>query len=107
MTRSFHAPTRMDAVQTPIIPTIGALVRATPGCISLGQGVVHYPPPPAAIEAAARALGNPTTSQYHAAAGRPELLERIARKLAAENKLELQGVKLMVTAGGNMAFIDR
>ena len=38
-------PTRMDAVQTPIIPTIGGMVRATPGCISLGQGVVHYQPP--------------------------------------------------------------
>ena len=95
----------MDAVQTPIIPTIGALVRATPGTISLGQGVVHYPPPRAALEAAARALTDPTTSQYQPAAGIPKLLERIAAKLAAENGIDTgRGYRVMVTAGGNMAF---
>ena len=31
---------RMDAVQSPIIPVIGGMVRATPGTISLGQGIV-------------------------------------------------------------------
>src|SRR5688572_26074670 len=99
-------PTRMDAVQTPIIPTIGALVRATPGAISLGQGVVHYSPPREAIEAAGRALAEPTTSQYQPAAGQPQLLECISAKLAAENRIEARrGLKLMVTAGGNMAFI--
>jgi aspartate/methionine/tyrosine aminotransferase len=97
--------TRMDAVQTPIIPTIGALVRATPGCISLGQGVVHYPPPRAALDAAARAVLEPRTSQYQPAAGISELLERITAKLSAENGIELgRGSRVMVTAGGNMAF---
>jgi aspartate/methionine/tyrosine aminotransferase len=97
--------TRMDAVQTPVIPTIGALVRATPGTISLGQGVVHYPPPREAIEAAGRALAEPSTSQYQPAAGMPQLLERIAAKLAAENGIDAKrGLKLMVTSGGNMAF---
>ena len=99
-------PTRMDAVQTPIIPTIGAMVRATPGTISLGQGVVHYPPPREAIEAAAKALNEPATSQYNAAAGIPSLLERIQTKLKAENRIDAtQGSKIMVTAGGNMAFM--
>ena len=98
-------PTRMDAVQTPIIPTIGALVRATPGAISLGQGVVHYPPPQQALEAASRAINEPATSQYQQAAGMPQLLERIAAKLKSENKIDTsKGMKLMVTAGGNMAF---
>lgn len=97
--------TRMDAVQTPIIPTIGAMVRATPGCISLGQGVVHYLPPRSAIEAAGRALAEPATSQYQPAAGIPVLLDRIAAKLAAENRIDArQGSRIMVTAGGNMAF---
>jgi aspartate/methionine/tyrosine aminotransferase len=96
----------MDAVQTPIIPTIGDLVRATPGAISLGQGVVHYPPPREAIEAAGRALAEPRTSQYQSAAGVPELLERITAKLATENRIQAKrGLKIMVTAGGNMAFI--
>lgn len=95
----------MDAVQTPIIPTIGALVRATPGTISLGQGVVHYDPPQAAIDAAAGALTDPATSRYHQAAGIPQLLERIAAKLRVENAIDTsRGVRLMVTAGGNMAF---
>ena len=96
----------MDAVQTPIIPTIGAMVRATPGAISLGQGVVHYQPPKEAIEAAAQALAEPATSMYNAAAGIPVLLDRIAAKLAAENKVDVRnGLEVMVTAGGNMAFM--
>ena len=41
----------MDAVQSPIVPVIGELMREVPGTISLGQGVVHYGPPEAAIDA--------------------------------------------------------
>ena len=37
---------RMAAVQQPIIPVVGDLILANPGTISLGQGIVHYPPPP-------------------------------------------------------------
>ena len=40
---------RMEAVQAPVIPDVAALIRDTPGTISLGQGVVHYPPPPQAL----------------------------------------------------------
>ena len=43
--------TRMDQVQTPIIPVVGSWIRETPGTISLGQGVVHYGPPPEAVDA--------------------------------------------------------
>ena len=99
-----HA-TRMDAVQSPIIPIIGGLVRATPGAISLGQGVVHYGPPQEAIEAARRAVGERSTSEYQPVAGIPQLLERVATKLSAENRIEAtRGLRLMVTAGGNMGF---
>jgi aspartate/methionine/tyrosine aminotransferase len=95
----------MDAVQTPIIPTIGALIRETPGTISLGQGVAHYGPPRAATEAVARALADPSTNQYQPVAGIPQLLERLAAKLLAENRIDVrQGYRLMVTAGANMAF---
>ena len=48
----------MDAVQAPIIPVIGGLIRQTPGTISLGQGVVHYGPPPAALDAVRDALAD-------------------------------------------------
>ncbi len=95
----------MDAVQSPIIPTIGALIQGTPGTISLGQGVVHYGPPPAATEAVARALAAHSTHEYQPAAGLPKLLDRIDAKLLAENRIDAKGGRrLMVTAGGNMAF---
>ena len=41
--------TRMDAVQAPIVPVVGDIIRQTPGTISLGQGVVHYGPPQEAL----------------------------------------------------------
>ena len=43
-----HDSLRMQSVQRPIIPTIGELIRAQPGTISLGQGVAYYGPPPEA-----------------------------------------------------------
>jgi aspartate/methionine/tyrosine aminotransferase len=98
--------TRMDAVQAPIIAVIGDLIRQTPGTISLGQGVVHYGPPPAAIEAATRAAGRPETHEYQAAAGQPALVGAIARKLLRDNGIDVaRGSRVMVTAGGNMAFV--
>ena len=97
--------TRMDAVQSPIIPIIGGMVRSTPGTISLGQGVVHYGPPPGAAQAVIRALSEPSTHEYQPAAGIPPLLERLAAKLRSENGIAAaRGRRLMVTAGGNMAF---
>ena len=50
---------RMDAVQAPIIPIVGELIRQVPGTISLGQGVVHYGPPQAAIDAARESASRP------------------------------------------------
>jgi hypothetical protein len=38
---------RMDGVQTPIIPVVGQLIKANPGTISLGRGVVSYVSTPA------------------------------------------------------------
>ena len=97
--------TRMDAVQTPIVPVIGALLRQTPGAISLGQGVVHYGPPPEAAEAARAAIARSETDQYQDVAGVPALLDRIAQKLAAENGIGAARGRIMVTAGANMAFM--
>ena len=48
---------RMEGVDTPIIPTIAALVRDNPGTISLGQGVVNYGPPAQAISALPGLMG--------------------------------------------------
>jgi aspartate/methionine/tyrosine aminotransferase len=95
----------MDAVQAPIIPVIGALIRANPGTISLGQGVAHYGPPPAVMDAVSRVLGEKSTHEYQPGSGLPRLLDRIAAKLLAENAIDARrGRGLMVTAGANMAF---
>jgi aspartate/methionine/tyrosine aminotransferase len=97
---------RMDAIQPPIIPVLGQLIRETPGTISLGQGVVHYGPPPAALDAIRAALADPATHEYQDGSGLPALVERIARKLSADNGIELaRGSRTMVTAGANMAFM--
>ena len=61
--RATRSDTRMDAVQPPIVPVIGDLIRQVPGTISLGQGVVHYGPPPAAVNVAREALANPDTKE--------------------------------------------
>jgi aspartate/methionine/tyrosine aminotransferase len=96
----------MDAVQAPIVPVIGDLIRQSPGTISLGQGVVHYGPPRAAIDAVRAALDEPSTHEYQDGRGLPALVDRLARKLRAENGIDLaRGSRVMVTAGANMAFM--
>jgi aspartate/methionine/tyrosine aminotransferase len=106
MDNALHAASRMDRIQAPIVAVVGDWIRQTPGTISLGQGVVHYGPPAAALDAVRAALGSPATHEYQPVAGLPVLRERIAAKLAAENGIELAGAsRVMVTAGGNMAFM--
>src|SRR6185436_16437835 len=98
--------TRMDAVQSPIIPVVGGWIRETPGTISLGQGIVHYGPPPEAMDAVREALAQPATHGYNDGAGIPSLVWAIRRKLAAENGIDVdRGSRIMVTAGANMAFM--
>ena len=100
---------RLQSVQMPIIPVIADLIRTHPGTISLGQGVVNYAPPPAAVSEISRFLAELGNHKYQATSGIPDLRERIAQKLYAENGVntgEAHGNCLMVTAGGNQAFIN-
>ena len=98
--------TRMDAVQAPIVSVIGDMIRRSPGTISLGQGVVHYGPPPQAIAAAREAAGETATHEYQDGSGLPALVDRIAAKLASENGIDVARKSgVMVTAGANMAFM--
>jgi aspartate/methionine/tyrosine aminotransferase len=104
-TPDVNHPTRMDAVQAPIIPTIRGLVEAVPGTISLGQGVVHYGPPEAAMDAVRSALTRNEIHGYQRGAGLPALVAAIEAKLALENGIRVtEGSCVMVTAGANMAF---
>ena len=94
-------------VQSPIIPVVGELIRNHPGVISLGQGVVSYPPPQQAIDQIAGFLANPDLHKYQSVYGVPQLLELIEAKLHDENKIDVRpGSRVVVTAGGNMAFIN-
>jgi aspartate/methionine/tyrosine aminotransferase len=96
----------MDAVQAPIVPIVGEIIRQVPGTISLGQGVVHYPPPRAAIDAAREALERPAINEYQDGNGLRTLVDRLARKLRTENGVDVAGgSRVMVTAGANMAFM--
>ena len=106
MSQTLNAHSRMDAVQAPIVAVIGELIRQVPGTISLGQGVVHYGPPPAAIEVARQALSNPETHCYQDGAGSHALVGAIEDKLHRDNGIDVErGSRVMVTAGGNMAFV--
>jgi len=98
---------RMQEVQTPIIPIVGDLVRATPGTISLGQGMVSYGPPREAIDALAGVADDSKTHQYGAVEGTSALRAALAEKLRVENRIPVDGSsRVVVTAGGNMAFFN-
>jgi aspartate/methionine/tyrosine aminotransferase len=98
---------RMSGVDTPIIPSISALVRNNPGTISLGQGVVNYGPPAEAIAALPGLMGDAQLNKYQAVMGYPALVEALQQKLAVENNIQSGSDSiLMVTAGSNMAFLN-
>ena len=99
---------RMQAVQSPIIPVVGELIRSCPGTISLGQGVVYYAPPPEAIARLSEFLANSINHQYQPVRGIDQLLAAISRKLNADNDIEVDDNNncIAVTAGGNMAFMN-
>lgn len=98
---------RMENVQTPIIPVVGELIRQNPGTISLGQGVVSYGPPPQAITKISDCLQDPENHKYKAVQGISPLLERIAHKLHTENNIKVDTqAQVVVTAGSNMGFMN-
>jgi len=100
---------RLKNVQTPVIPLISDLIRANPGTISLGQGVVNYPPPESTLRAVKDFYSNPENNKYQATEGIAELRDLITKKLEAENNIKLglgSKTRVMVTAGSNQAFLN-
>ncbi len=97
----------MTSVQSPIIPVVADWIRMRPGTISLGQGTVGYGPPPQAIDEVQRFLAGGAHHKYSAVDGLPELRSLLEAKLTRENGLlPLGDRQVMVTAGGNMAFMN-
>jgi len=102
------SPSRRAAgVQLPIIPTVAGWIAETPGTISLGQGVVHYGPPPEALAAIPEFLRTVPHHTYIPDAGLPELRKAFEAKLRAENGIHAPFERrIIVTAGANQAFLN-
>jgi len=102
---------RMRDVQTPVIPVVGRMIADHPGTISLGQGVVHYGPPPQVADRVRAVLSDAAADvdRYKLVDGVPELLAPLARKLADENGIATgpdADSRVVVTAGSNMGFVN-
>ena len=105
--KAHHNSARMQAVQSPIIPIVAELIRDNPGTISLGQGVVSYGPPPEAAAEISRFLADPENNKYKPVQGLPALVEALTTKLKVENNIRTSTANpIVVTAGGNMAFMN-
>lgn len=102
----FRPSARMEAVQIPIIPALAALIKAHPGTISLGQGIVYYEPPPSAFAELARLEITHSSHQYGETSGLSELREMIAGKLSSENRMHAGTDRIIITAGANMGFLN-
>ena len=103
----YCASQRMSDIQSPIIPVVADLINKTPGTISLGQGVVYYKPPKAALDRAMEIEDSLNYHLYSRVEGQLELTEIISKKLCDENQINLNNnQKIIVTAGANMAFMN-
>jgi aspartate/methionine/tyrosine aminotransferase len=98
---------RMQTVQSPIIPIVASLIRQHPGTISLGQGVVYYEPPESAIANLTQAFADPDQHRYQSVQGILPLRQAIQAKLQADNRMLVDNLdRIVVTAGSNMGFCN-
>ena len=97
---------RIQAVQTPIIPTVGDLIAENPGTISLGQGVVYYDPPPDVFTSSEKFAKDPGNFRYQFVEGIDSLRKKIEEKVTIENNICLDDNAVVVTAGSNMGFLN-
>ena len=96
---------RMAIVEDAVIPIVNALIRKYPDTISLGQGVVHYPPPPEVASAIKKMMSQKEYHLYGPVAGIDELKTALKNKLKSKNNIALSDEQcLFITAGANMAF---
>ncbi len=103
----FSASHRLQQVQDPIIPIVADMISHNPGTISLGQGVVNYPPPKSVMHKT-RQFGRELDKHlYSEVGGTRELRQTIKSKLSQENNIIVNDIdQIMVTAGSNMAFLN-
>lgn len=90
-----------------MVPTVTGWVAATPGAISLGQGMVGFGPPESALETIPELLRQAETHRYQPDPGLPALRRAFADKLRRENGIRVDAERrIMVTAGSNQAFLN-
>ena len=95
----------MTIVEDAVIPIVNTLIREHPDTISLGQGVVYYPPPPSVSDAIKRVMSRQEYHLYGPVAGLDELQTALKNKLQSKNNIVLSDKQcLFITAGANMAF---
>ncbi len=99
------ASKRINDVQAPIIPAVADMIDANPGTISLGQGVVYFPPPEQISDGIAR-FSQSAIHHYQAVEGILELREAFSAKLESENGIDSSQYAVVVTAGSNMGFLN-
>jgi aspartate/methionine/tyrosine aminotransferase len=73
--------------------------------ISLGQAVPGFPPPSAAVEAARQALGGSDAHRYSADAGLITLRDALCERFRSHLGIDASPDDVIVTAGGNQAFM--
>lgn len=97
---------RIAPAQFDILNTRAAKLRADGHpVISLGQALPGFGPPPCAVAATREALERPTTHVYSADAGLTSLREALCTKLTADAGTALGPEEIIITAGGNQAFM--
>ncbi len=96
---------RIQQVQAPIIPEVADLIKANPGTISLGQGVVYYPPPQQIYDGL-REFSKTNSHVYAAVEGLPQLRRLIEQKIQDENGIDASRYCVVVSAGSNMGFLN-
>lgn len=104
MSEELRPSKRIRLTDEPCIVAMQRMLRGKEGIMSLAQGIVHWAPPAAALEAARKAAEEPDTNSYGADDGLPKFREALKEKLKKENGLE--GVEVMVTAGANQAYTN-
>ena len=96
---------RIAGTDAPCIVGMQQMLKNAPAPpLSLAQGIVHWQPPAAALDAARAALDLPQTSAYGPDDGHPDLRAKLVEKLRDENGLTRSEV--MVTTGANQAFVN-
>ncbi len=109
MSRVPPVSSRAAAISLPpfdVLNNMAAARRAAGrNVITLGQGVPGFGPPAAALEAARAALPRPETHLYCADAGLLSLRQALAGRLTEHHGIAATPDDLIITAGGNQAFM--